>query len=424
MKALTFVRLLGATCAIAFAACGGSASPTDDGLLFRGEGKLLEGFAFDTGPQPPSGPASVSLQLSGNGAVKVEARGRIADGKLEGAPGSGSINLEAHVKVDGTLKIDSPIKKSTGDIPGLKDIDIAIKGSAPFEPFLLGRESADVVAAIPETKLPDVPLGSVPGKLRLAIGKGSELNSKYVGSCLTVAAGVAQYSGIATTSGKLVLMGTIALELPAPLNKEIALPPITVTIPSATSAVTFATVATIGAADSTSGACGAPSKDSGTDSAKSEDTGVVADSAPAETSTPTCSGEAYEPDSLREDARLLPVIRDCDGDEAIVSGMLSSDKDVDTLRFIGEDTLGCVVNAYAKIVGRARVCLAPVCTVGATKFQGCAKGTREGDECCGTEVEADFDCTETTKDNARVYLTVKPYAGIDACSPYSIRYHY
>jgi len=415
MKVLTPLRFLCATTALVLASCS-SGSSSNDGLLFRGEGKLLEGFAFDTGPQPAAGPVSITLRLSGGGAVNVEARGAIDGGRLRGT--TGRVDIDAHVKLDGTLRIDSTIKKSTGDIPGLKDLDVAIKGSVEFEPFLLGRESAEVVAAIPETKLPDVPLGSVPGKLRLTIAAGSQLISKYAGTCMTVASGVAQYEGHAITSGTLKLKGTLVLELPAPLDKEVTLPEIVVAIPSATSNVAFSTVAASGAED------GATSHaDSGVDSAKNDDTGSPSDSAAAETAR-TCSGDGHEPDSLRDDARLLPVIRDCDGDEATVTGMLSSNADVDVLRFIGEDTFGCAVNAYAKVTGPARICLAPVCTVGETNFQGCAKGAREGDECCGTEVEADFNCAGTTKDNARVYLTVRPSESIAVCSTYSIRYHY
>jgi hypothetical protein len=422
MKTLGSLRFLGVTLSLVLGACGGgTASP--DGLLFRGEGTLLDGFKFDTGPQPATGPASIALRLSGGGAVKVEARGTIANGKLDGVPGTGHVDLDAHVKLDGTLRVDNGIAKSSGDVPGLEDVDIAIKGTVAFDPFLIGGEGANVTAAIPETKLPDVPLGIVPGKLRLTITSRSQLTSAYAGTCMTVKSGVAQYAGRAITSGKLVLEGTIALALPAPLDREIALPEITVPIPSATSEVVFTTVATEGAEDGSFGTCGGSPPDAGGAGGDSSEAGV-ADSAPRETSPPACIGEDYEPDALRDDARLLPVISDCDGDAATVTGVLSSDADVDTLRFIGEDTFGCAVNAYAKVTGPVRVCLAPVCTVGDTNLKGCTKGTREGDECCGTEVEASFNCTGTTKDSARVYLTVEPNGAIDACSAYSVKYHY
>ena len=204
-----------------------------------------------------------------------------------------------------------PIKKSTGDIPGLKDIGIAIVGSAAFDPFLLDGAGAEVTAAIPETKLPDIPLGSVPGKLRLTVVSGSQLTSKFQASCMTVASGSAQYEGSAVTSGKLVIKGTIVLELPSPLNKEVELPEITVPIPSATSKVEFQPVAVSGAADDKAGTCSTGTEtDAGVDSGNTmdssdtsvvDDTGFVSDSAfdsrSTDTSTDTgpkvCLGEAF-----------------------------------------------------------------------------------------------------------------------------------
>src|SRR5205085_2672002 len=86
-------------------------------------------------------------------------------------------------------------------------------------------------------------------KLQLTVVKGSTLKTTYHGTCMTIAGGQAQYEGSAVTAGSLVIHGTIVLELPSPLNKSIELPEITVPIPSATSAVTFAAVATPGADD-------------------------------------------------------------------------------------------------------------------------------------------------------------------------------
>lgn len=434
----------------ALLSCGGNEATTDDGFLFQGEGKLLEGFSFNSGAQPPTGPASVTLRLSGTGAVKVEARGALDGGKIAGKPATGKVDLDAHIKLDGTLKIDSPIKKSSGDIPGLKDIDIAIVGSAAFDPFLLDGAGAEVTAAIPETKLPDIPLGSVPGKLRLTVVSGSQLTSKFHASCMTVASGSAQYEGTAVTSGKLVIKGTIVLELPSPLDKEVELPEINVPIPSATSKVEFKPVAVSGASDDKAGSCStgteqdggvddASIEDSSADTSVVDDTGFVSDGASdggsfdtsADTSPGTdtgpkpCPGEAFEPDNTNDKARVAAGITDCDGMEKFINGVLSSNTDVDVVRFDGEDTFGCAVNPYVKITGPVRVCMAVSCTGGTTDFQGCPKGARFGNECCGTtEVEADFTCNGTTKDSARVYLTVRASGTIAACTTYGLRYHY
>ncbi len=447
MKPSSILRSVGATSVAVGAlllatSCGSDGGGGDEGLLFHGEGKLLDGFKFDTGPQPPSGPASVTLRLSGAGAVKVDARGSVDGGKLVPRAASGQVQIEAHVKLDGTLKIDSPIKKSTGDIPGLKDIDVPITGTAAFEPFLLDGATADVTAEIPETKLPDIPLGSVPGKLRLTIVKGSKLVSKFHATCMTVASGSAQYDGEAETSGTLMIKGTIVLELPSPLNKEIELPEIKVPVPSAKSKVEFAPVQTSGAADDTQGSCSPTSggdaavdgqltdtsaSDSATGSDSSDvDTGYTYDTfPPEETSPPTCSSEMYEPDSTDSSARALGMIDDCDGSGRTASGVLSNSGDIDVMRFDGDDTFGCSVGSYAKVAsGPVRICMKPVCTGGTTEYQGCAKGTASGNECCGTEVESKFNCNGTTKDSARVYITVQASGSISSCSSYSVQYHF
>lgn len=424
--------------------CGSDSGENDDGLLFHGESKLLDGFKFDTGPQPSSGPASVTLRLSGGGTLSVDARGSVDAGKLAGRGGTGKVRLEAHLNLDGTLKLDSPVKRSTGDIPGLKDINIPINGESAFDPFLLDGGTAEVAAELPETKLPDVPLGSVPGKLQLTIVSGSKLVSKFRATCMTVAAGSAQYDGEAETSGTIVLKGTLVLELPSPLNKSIDLPEIKVPIPSAKSKVAFAPVATAGAANETTGACGGtPTGDAGGDGGSVGDSSSATDSAPTDTgswepdtspdpdastgdtSPPYCSAERYEPDSTNASARVLASINDCDGSGSTASGVLSDSSDVDVMRFDGNDSFGCSVNAYAKVTGPARICLKPVCTGGTTEYQGCAKGVaNSSNECCGTEVEAKYNCNGTSDDNARVYITVRANGSIASCSSYSVQYHF
>jgi hypothetical protein len=405
---------------IVLSCCARGGDSDDGGLLFSGESKLLEGFTFNTGPQPSTGPASVSLRLSGDGALKVSATGIVEGDKLAGKPGTGRIDLGAHVKLDGSLKIDTAFKKSDGDIPGLKDIDIPITGSATFDPFLLDGNVV-TTADIPETKLPDVPLGSVPGKLRLTVKSGSKLTSKYQGTCLTIASGVAHYEGQAATGGTIVLKGTIVLELPAPLNQEIAIPELEIAIPSATPKLVFGDVAVPGVADGTFGTCATPAKDAGVEKDVGE---VTADTGtPAETAPP-CT-DHREPDDTQATAHVLGKLNDCDGSAAMVYGVFSSNTDVDVLRFEGEDTFGCAVNAFAEVVsGPAEICMRPVCIVGTTEFQGCNHGVREGDRCCGTRVEAKFNCQGTTKDSAHVYMSVRNHLFVESCASYSLRYHY
>jgi hypothetical protein len=92
--------------------------------------------------------------------------------------------------MDGRLVVDSPLKKVDGDLPGLKDVDIPIGGEIAFDPFLVeDGEEATLETPVPETKLPPIPLGSVPGKLELTIASGSKLTATFQGTCLAVANG-------------------------------------------------------------------------------------------------------------------------------------------------------------------------------------------------------------------------------------------
>jgi hypothetical protein len=175
-----------------------------------------------------------------------------------GIPGSGKVSLDIHVKAEGHLKVTSALKDYDGPIPGVANLDIPIAGDVAFDPFLVGDgETASVVADLPEVDLPDIPLGSVPGKLQIHVAKGSTVTSAFHGSCLAIADGQASYKGELETSGTLVLRATIALDLPMPLDKSITLPDITVPIKGIKSAVDLGSVNAAGVADATSGACGA-----------------------------------------------------------------------------------------------------------------------------------------------------------------------
>src|SRR5262249_46834624 len=145
-------------------------------------------------------------------------------------------------------------KTYDGEIPGLKDLDIPITGEVAFDPFLLGDgESTEVTAAIPETKLPPVPLGSVPGELVLTVLKGSTLTTTYHGTCVSSAGGKAQYAGEASTIGKLILKGTIKSKVPG-FSQDVDLPQFDVAIPKTATAVASSPV-DLGASDKKLGAC-------------------------------------------------------------------------------------------------------------------------------------------------------------------------
>ena len=221
----------------------GACSSEEAGIPFHGEAPALPGFSYDTGLIPGSGPAQVSLKLSAGGPVVVDAEGVADGGKLTGKAGTGRVKLDVHVKLEGKLKVDTPLKKYDGEIPGLSNIDVPIVAEAPFDPFLLDGGSALVSADVPETNLPDIPLGSVPGNLRLTIVAGSKLTAKYTGACMAVSGGQATHTGSAVVGGTLQMKGAIVLDLPAPFNKTIDLAQFSVPVPESTRAIPFGAVA-------------------------------------------------------------------------------------------------------------------------------------------------------------------------------------
>jgi len=238
-------------------ACSGSDSEISGagGYHFHGEGPALPGFSFDTGLQPASGPARASLAFTTKGTVTVDADGVATASKLAGRAGSGHLKLDLHLKLAGNLKVDVPGHKYDGDIPGLNDIDVPIAGETAFDPFLLDAAVAKIDAPIPETKLPEIPLGSVPGKLILTIMGGSAVTTSFHGSCLAVHGGQASYAGDVSIGGHLTVKATIKLDLPKPLDKSVDLPDVAIELPSAPVALDLGKVATPGVSDADEGSC-------------------------------------------------------------------------------------------------------------------------------------------------------------------------
>lgn len=240
---------------ITSSACGASDSPTSGSdIPFHGEAPALPGFSYDTGLVPAASPAQVSLAISAGGNIIVDAAGTVSGGKLAGKPGSGRLKLDLHVKLDGRLKIDSALKKHDGDIPGLADINLPIVAETTFDPFLTDARSAVVTAVVPETKLPSIPLGSIPGSLELSTVAGSKLTVSFAEGCVSVSGGKATYSGTATISGTLVMKGAIVLSLPAPLNRTIDLAEIPIPIPEGKRLVSSGAAA-VSLPDANEGAC-------------------------------------------------------------------------------------------------------------------------------------------------------------------------
>lgn len=253
-----FGHLLVTSLALASAACtntavGEGTADVSSGFAVDGEAPLFPGFSYDTGLMPSAGPAQVSFKASIGGALRSTARAQIAGGKIEGVKGSGKLALDLHAKLAGRLKVTSTLKSYDGEIPGLDGIDIAAIAEAPFEPFLLGDgQAVEAIANVPEAKLPDIPLGSVPGHLELTVKSGSTVTAKLAGSCLSGADAKVAFTGATTMSGKILLEAKLVLDLPRPLNEAIALPLITINLPE-----------TAGALESKSAVVSAPSSSEG-----------------------------------------------------------------------------------------------------------------------------------------------------------------
>ncbi len=229
---------------------------TGGDVAFHAEADVLPGFSYDTGPRPSAAsPAQVSLKLSAAGARIVETTGSVSAGKLTGKAGAGTYKLDMHVKMEGHLKVDAGTVHFDGDLPGVKNVDIPVVGSAAFDGFLLDGDPALVTAGIPETKLPDIPLGTVPGHLSLTVVAGSQITSSFHGGCVSTHGGEATFAGTTETQGTIILKGSIVLDIPL-FSKTFDLAPLTVTVPKSTKSIASSAVAASGAADGTNGTCG------------------------------------------------------------------------------------------------------------------------------------------------------------------------
>ena len=234
MKMGSLVKLFAAGAVAIVVACGGSAEGVGGGsaIAFATSIEPFDGFSYSTGPLPnATSPAQVSLDVRASGALEIEGLGDAAGAKLEGRASSGKLALDVRFAMVGTLKVDTKLPgapKYNGDLPGLKDISIPLTGELAFDPFLLDGKNADLKVAVPELELPAIPLGTIPGKLRLTVSNKSEIHIGLEGTCVSANGGKGSWDGQVTPSGTLVLRGAIALDFPGapgPIDLgEIAVP--------------------------------------------------------------------------------------------------------------------------------------------------------------------------------------------------------
>ena len=456
-----------AAMAMAMVACSGGADAAGDGtgaaagasaLTFEAAVSPLSSFKFDTGLIPQGSPAQVQLTLSAGGGLAIEAAAEPSSGALAGKPGGGKLSIDLHMKLAGRLKVDSTFKSYDGELPGLKDIDIPIASSVPFDGLLLdAAESAEASADLPETTLPEIPLGSIPGSLVLTVVKGSKLTSKFHATCLSVAGGTASYSGETKTAGTLVLKGKIVLKLPAPLNKSIDLPEITVPIPEVTTTTDAAPLTVSGIEDATQGSCNASAGGSkaggGAAGGGSNGSGAGNGSGSSDPGAGSGSGDpggsggspdaGAPPDSGTTSPPACVDSDDASGNElsgksfsttdgidtaTTVRGIMNGASDVDWYRGTVTDTSFALLQPNIQNATSGTQLCAFVKCAGATSVT-CSTGSAATSEtgesgCCISGVGAltpKWNCTGTLNDSAMVSFRVKN-AGSNACLPYSFSY--
>ncbi len=232
MKAI-HLSLVGASFLAGCATSGGDslASEEQHQVTFHGELEAFPGFGYDSGTLPEGSPVQLQLQFSASGKLIADAAGTSGGSAgsvaVAGVPGSGVYKLDAHLKAAATLHVHiDGLPSYDGPIPGIENLDIALAAQTTFDPFLLGGSKARLDAHLPETELPPIPLGSVPGKLIVTVSSASTIHSHLWGVCAGVDQGQVQFLAEAATSATIVLKPKIVISVPFVGDKEFAIPEI------------------------------------------------------------------------------------------------------------------------------------------------------------------------------------------------------
>ncbi|HVK63555.1 MAG TPA: hypothetical protein VM694_03730, partial [Polyangium sp.] len=227
-----FLALIGACGGDDGAASSASAASEVVELTLHGEDELLPGFAYSTGLQPSGSPVQASFDLSAKGAATVDAKaapsGSKSAPKLTGIAGSGKVALSGGFSMVGNLKVDiTGLPPYDGPIPGLENIEIAFDGSTTFDPFSIGT-GVTTKALIPAVRLPEIPLGSVPGSLVLEVEDGSFVEIGFTGTCAAIHGTDVAYEGDIVRGGSLIIQPSIEIKVPGLGTKPFKIPKFTV----------------------------------------------------------------------------------------------------------------------------------------------------------------------------------------------------
>ncbi|HEY3359490.1 MAG TPA: C2 domain-containing protein [Polyangia bacterium] len=228
---MTSVRVILCCGALLLCGCGGGGGGGGGGgIKFHGEQEALPGFSKDTGYQPAISPVQVKLVVTSGGGLTADAEATASGNELTPKAGTGLLALEASLKVQVSLKIDTSGINYEGV---LKDIEYGIpRAEASFDPFLLDS-STTLTADIPDTDLGEIPLAGVPGAGgTLVLSVSGTLNAEFKGVCAAARDGVGQYTGTTTTGGTLTFNATVNIEIPLMGTKSFGPFPITVDVPA------------------------------------------------------------------------------------------------------------------------------------------------------------------------------------------------
>jgi hypothetical protein len=215
----------------------GSEGDQQHQIAFHGEVEAFPGFGYDTGLLPAASPVQLQLKFSAHGKLTADAQATVGGAgdtlAVAATPGSGKFALDAGVKAEARLKVAiTGLPPYDGPIPGIENFALALQNEATFDPFLLSGSKSNLAMNLPETELPPIPLGSIPGKLIITVSSKSTVNSTLTGICAGLDANKVQFLAETATNATIVLKPKIVITVPIVGDKEFLIPEISFNTPA------------------------------------------------------------------------------------------------------------------------------------------------------------------------------------------------
>lgn len=244
-QALVCLGLLAAS--LPLAACGSE----EAGIDFTVEQQFLPDFELDTGFLPADQPAQVRVVARAGGTLTMAALADVEQDALVPLAESGLLGLEAEMQFDVHVNVDTAGFKFNELV---KSFGYAIPAtSIDFTPFLLDSAAA-LDIDLPAQDIGDIPLGSIPGSLRLSV-EGGSVQIGLQGTCAEARDGLAQFMGVVTGGGRIEIGATIVVTVPVFGDKEFGPIIIPVDLPSLNAPIDFGTFEANGSSASVAGPC-------------------------------------------------------------------------------------------------------------------------------------------------------------------------